>query len=282
MSRVNKYQCKALAVIPARWGSTRFPGKILALLAGRPIIEFVYRRTLRARRVGRVLVATDDKRVLETVEAFGGEARMTRSDHPSGTDRVAEVAAAEEGAGVIVNVQGDEPLIHPEDIDAAAGPLLDEMTADMTTIAVPIQSVEDFLDPNVVKVVVAEEGDALYFSRAPVPHLRNLFGNLQASANLLRNCWKDIQPPPLRHLGLYAYRRDYLLRLSALAPSWLEQAECLEQLRVLQDGARIRVVQVKNDSISVDVPEDLVRLEKESALREVIEQEIASWPNTYS
>lgn len=279
---MNENRGKALAVIPARWGSTRFPGKILAQLAGRPIIEFVYRRTLRARRVGWVLVATDDKRIFDAVKAFGGEARMTRADHPSGTDRVAEVAAAEEGAEVIVNVQGDEPLIHPGDIDAAAGPLLDGAPVDMTTIAVPIQGVEDFLDPNVVKVLADEEGDALYFSRAPLPHIRNLCGNAQASAELLREGWNDIRPRPLKHLGLYAYRRNYLLRLAALPPSRLEQAEGLEQLRVLEDGARIRVVQVENDSIGVDVPEDLARLEKESALREVIEQEIGSWPNISS
>ena len=270
----------ALAVIPARWASTRFPGKPLADLVGRPMIEFVYRRTLRARLVSRALVATDDERIMEAVKGFGGEAYMTSASHPSGTDRVAEVAEAHLDSGVIVNVQGDEPLIHPADIDAALAPLLGDSEAKMTTIAVPVPGVEDFLDPNVVKVVVDKEGDALYFSRAPVPHMRDLFGKAQASEAFLREAWEVIQPRPLKHLGLYAYRREYLLRLASLPPSPLEEAESLEQLRVLEDGARIRVVCIENDSIGVDVPEDLERLVTDSVLRSEIEQEIGLWPNT--
>jgi 3-deoxy-manno-octulosonate cytidylyltransferase (CMP-KDO synthetase) len=277
---VNEIKGGALAVIPARWASSRFPGKPLADLAGRPMIEFVYRRTLRARLVRRVLVATDDERIMDAVNSFGGEAYMTSASHPSGTDRVAEVAEAHPDAGIIVNVQGDEPLINPADIDAALAPLFGDPAVAMTTIAVPVPGVEDFLDPNVVKVVVDKEGDALYFSRAPVPHVRDLCGMAQASEAFLHEAWGSIRPRPLKHLGLYAYRREYLLRLAALPPSPLEGAECLEQLRVLEDGARIRVVRIENDSISVDVPNDLERLITDSALRSAIEQEIGLWPNT--
>ena len=271
-----------LAVIPARWGSTRFPGKALADLAGRPMIEFVYRRTLRAHRVDRVLVATDDERIAGAVRAFGGEAYMTRADHQSGTDRVAEVAEALEGVGVVVNVQGDEPLIHPGDIDAAVGPLLSGSLVMMTTIAVLIPRVEDFLDSNVVKVVVNKEGDALYFSRAPLPYARDLIGGALDSAGALRERWAEIRPRPMKHLGLYAYRREYLTRLSSLPPSGLEKTERLEQLRALEDGARIRVVEVENDSIGVDTPGDLACLSEDTALREKIEQEIDLWQNISS
>jgi 3-deoxy-manno-octulosonate cytidylyltransferase (CMP-KDO synthetase) len=270
----------ALAVIPARWASTRFPGKILADLAGHPLIEYVYRRTLRAKRVSRVLVATDDERILKAVRDFGGEAVMTREDHPSGTDRVAEVSFLHPEAEIILNVQGDEPLIHPGDIDAAAAPLLEDRPVDMTTVAVPIQRPEDFLDPNVVKVVVDGRGDALYFSRAPVPLVRDLMGSGQAASDRLGEGWSGIQPRPLKHLGLYAYRREYLLRLATIPPSPLEEAEKLEQLRVLEDGARIRVVQIEHDSIGVDVPEDLARLNEDPALRSQVEQEAGLWPST--
>jgi 3-deoxy-manno-octulosonate cytidylyltransferase (CMP-KDO synthetase) len=246
------------------------------------MIEFVYRRTLRAHRVDRVLVATDDERIAGAVRAFGGEAYMTRADHQSGTDRVAEVAATLKGAGVVVNVQGDEPLIHPGDIDAAAGPLLSGASVEMTTIAVPIPGVEDFLDSNVVKVVVSKEGDALYFSRAPLPHMRDLMGGTLDPAGALGERWAEIRPRPMKHLGLYAYRREYLTRLSSLPPSGLEMAERLEQLRALEDGARIRVVEVENDSIGVDTPGDLARLSEDTALREKIEQEIDLWQNISS
>ncbi len=269
-------------MIPARWGSTRFPGKPLVDLAGHPMIEFVYRRTLRARLVDRVLVATDDERIAIAVRDFGGEAHMTRADHQSGTDRVAEVAAALEAVGVVVNVQGDEPLIHPGDIDMAVGPLLSGAAVEMTTIAVPIPGAEDFLDPNVVKVVVNKEGDALYFSRAPLPYMRDLSGGVLDPAEALGERWAEIRPRPMKHLGLYAYRREYLDRLSSLPPSGLEEAERLEQLRALEDGARIRVVEVENDSIGVDTPEDLARLSEDTTLREKIEQEIGLWQNISS
>ena len=271
----------ALAVIPARWASARFPGKPLALLAGRPMIEHVYRRALGAGTVGRVVVATDDERIAQAVRAFGGEVRMTSPAHPSGTDRVAE-AARGEGALVVVNVQGDEPLLHPEDIDAAVQPLLGADPPEMSTLAVPLPGPEDFLDPNVVKVVVGRGGNALYFSRAPIPHPRDALGGAPAHAPGLRAAWAGLNPRPLKHLGLYAYRREYLLRYASLPPTPLERAERLEQLRALEDGARIRVVVIGRDSVGVDVPEDLERLLGDPAIRTALEEEVRKWPSTSS
>ncbi len=281
---VGDHETGVLAVIPARWGSTRFPGKSLADLLGHPIIEHVYRRTRRARRVERAVVATDDERIADAVRAFGGEVCMTRSDHPSGTDRVAEVASGAEFEkfGCFVNVQGDEPLIHPEDVDAVVAPMLGDSPPTMSTLGVPIREAEDFLDPNVVKVVVDGAGDALYFSRSPIPYFREVSRVGPDPAEALREGWEALRPRPVKHLGLYTYRRDYLLRMASLPPSPLEQAESLEQLRFLSDGARIRVVHVENDSIGVDVPEDLERLHDVPALRAAIEQEIGQWPNTSS
>ncbi len=277
-------QTGVLAVIPARWGSTRFPGKPLAKLLGHPIVEHVYRRTRRARLVERVVVATDDGRIADEVRVFGGEVCMTRSDHPSGTDRVAEVAASPgfEKFEYFVNVQGDEPLIHPEDIDAAVRPMLGDSPLVMSTLGVPIREVEDFFDPNVVKVVVDGAGDALYFSRSPIPYFREVCSMSRVPAEALREHWEELQPRPIKHLGLYTYRRNYLLRLGSLPPDPFEQAESLEQLRFLADGARIRVVPIEKDSIGVDVPEDLARLHEVPALRAVIEEEVGQWPNTSS
>lgn len=282
---MNKIRTGVLAVIPVRWSSTRFPGKPLADLLGHPIVEHVYRRTCGARLVERVVVATDDERIADAVSRFGGEVCMTRSDHPSGTDRVAEVAMCEdfESFECFVNVQGDEPLIQSEDINAAVAPMLDDSPPMIATLGVLIRGLEDFLDPNVVKVVVNEKGDALYFSRSPIPFFREasqLPG--KSSAEAFGEQWGTLCPRPIKHLGLYAYRRDYLLRMASLPPSPLERAESLEQLRFLADGARIRVVLVENDSIGVDVPEDLVRLHNVSTLRSAIQQEVARWPNTSS
>ncbi|MDA0999461.1 MAG: 3-deoxy-manno-octulosonate cytidylyltransferase [bacterium] len=275
---------EVIAVIPARWASTRFPGKPLADIAGRPMIEHVYRKASQARLISRVIVATDDERIFETVRAFGGEVQMTRADHPSGTDRVAEVAAGPcgEGAIAIVNVQGDEPLIEPKSIDGAVAPFLAENPPDMSTLAVPLAGPEAFLDPNVVKVVVAASGDALYFSRAPIPFARDRLGSEQARAEALADGWETLSPRPLKHLGLYAYRRDYLFRLAKLPPTRLEQAEKLEQLRALENGASIRVIVVEEDSIGVDVPEDLVRLQSNRALYAALEEEVRRWPSTSS
>jgi 3-deoxy-manno-octulosonate cytidylyltransferase (CMP-KDO synthetase) len=236
---------RVLAVIPARWGSTRFPGKPLALIDGRPMVELVYRQVERARRVDRILVATDDFRIRGSVEGFGGEAMLTSTAHASGSDRVAEVARQVD-CEVVVNVQGDEPLVAPEEVDAAIQPLLDDPTLEVTTLAAPIASSEALQDPHVVKVVTDTIGNALYFSRAPIPY--PLAGG-------------ETDTPALRHVGLYAYRRAFLLEFSTWQPTPLERRERLEQLRVLEHGRRIRVVFVASACPGVDTPEDLKRVE---------------------
>ena len=234
-----------IAIIPARYQSSRLPGKALADIAGRPMIEHVYRRVAGASSVSSVLVATDDERILEAVRAFGGVACLTSPDHPSGTDRLAEVAA-ELGSEIIVNVQGDEPLIEPSMIDEAVEPLLADPMVVMSTLRRRIEDEAELRNPHVTKVVVDRDGYALYFSRAPIPHTRT--GNPPARA------W--------RHVGLYVYRRDCLLQLAALPPSELEQSEALEQLRALEHGIRILAVETNHDSIGVDTPEDLERVRR--------------------
>jgi 3-deoxy-manno-octulosonate cytidylyltransferase (CMP-KDO synthetase) len=236
-----------VVVIPARYGSTRLPGKPLVSLAGKPMIQRVYDRAKLAQRVNRVIVATDDDRIVKTVQEFGGEARMTRHDHRTGTERVAEVAAHEAG-DIFVNVQGDEPLLDPAAVDTAVGALLEEPQAAIATVATPIRTPGDIMDPNVCKVVLDFDENALYFSRAPIPWVRDTGGHVQARH--------------LKHLGLYVFRRDALLEYPTLPQGDLERIEQLEQLRWLENGWKIRVAQVEHDAISVDVPEDIARVEK--------------------
>jgi 3-deoxy-manno-octulosonate cytidylyltransferase (CMP-KDO synthetase) len=238
---------KVVVVIPARYGSTRLPGKPLVSLAGQPMIQRVYERAKSAQRVDRVIVATDDERIVKAVKAFGGEARMTRADHRTGTERVAEVAA-HDGADVFVNVQGDEPLLDPAAVDTAVQALLEEPQASVATVATPIKTPGDIMDPNVCKVVLDFDENALYFSRAPVPWVRD-------TAN-------KVQVRHLKHLGLYVFRRDALLEYPTLPQGELEKIEQLEQLRWLENGWKIRVAQVQHDAVSVDVPEDVARVEK--------------------
>jgi len=232
-----------IAVIPARFDSTRFPGKPLADLAGRPMIEHVYRRAAATPGVDRVIVATDDERVRQAVERFGGEAAMTSARHRSGTDRLAEVAASLP-CDVVVNVQGDEPLIEPAAIGAAVAALVDAPDVHITTLRRRLVDPREYASPHVVKVVVDRRGDALYFSRAAIPHERG-----GAAATPPRGAYK--------HIGLYVYRRECLLALAALEPTPLELAESLEQLRALEHGLRIRTVETVHDTIGVDTPEDL-------------------------
>lgn len=231
-----------VVVIPARYESTRLPGKPLADLQGKPMIQRVYERAARARGVERVVVATDDVRIGRAVEAFGGEVVMTNAAHRTGTDRIAE-AAAELDAELIVNVQGDLPLLEPDAISKAVAPLLHDDRFSMSTLKTPIRTLEELQNPNVVKVVTDRDGGALYFTRSPVPY------------------WRDGAPAgqilAYRHIGLYVYRRDFLLTFSRLAPTPLEQAESLEQLRALEWGFRIRVVEVEAASVEVDTPQDL-------------------------
>jgi 3-deoxy-manno-octulosonate cytidylyltransferase (CMP-KDO synthetase) len=241
-----------VAIIPARFASTRLPGKPLSDLLGRPMIQHVYERVQRS-RVDRVLVATDDQRILDAVLAFGGQALLTSADHASGTDRVAEVARSLD-AEIIVNVQGDEPLLDPQHVDLALEPFETDSTVSISTLACPIDNVEDLLAPNVVKVVVDGRGDALYFSRSPIPHVRQDAPSLAPEAAILRGL-------ALRHLGLYAYRREALLRLADLPQAPLERAEALEQLRALHNGLRIRVVRLAgHPAPAVDTPQDLARV----------------------
>jgi 3-deoxy-manno-octulosonate cytidylyltransferase (CMP-KDO synthetase) len=238
---------KVVVVIPARYGSTRLPGKPLVLLAGKPMIQRVYERAKLAKQANQVIVATDDERIVKAVEAFGGEARMTRTDHRTGTERVAEVAAHVEG-DIFVNVQGDEPLLDPAAVDTAVSSLLEEPTASISTVATPIKTPGDIMDPNVVKTVLDFDGNALYFSRAPIPWVRDT-----ASKTLVRH---------LKHLGLYVFQREALLEYATLPQGELERIEQLEQLRWMENGWKIRVAEVEHDAVSVDVPEDVGRVEK--------------------
>jgi 3-deoxy-manno-octulosonate cytidylyltransferase (CMP-KDO synthetase) len=244
---------KVLAVIPARFASTRFPGKAIAPLAGKPLVAHTYARTCQAKLVSEAIVATEDERVLTALAPLNIPAVMTRADHPSGTDRIAEVAANTD-ADIIVNVQGDEPLIDPDTIDAAIAPLLDDPALPMATVKHLLTDRRDIEDLNIVKVVCGANGRALYFSRCPIPFIRDEKDRAQAT-----ECY-------WQHVGLYVYRRDFLLDYANWAQTPLEQLECLEQLRVLENGHAIAVVETKSKSIGVDTPEDLERV------REIIER----------
>jgi 3-deoxy-manno-octulosonate cytidylyltransferase (CMP-KDO synthetase) len=237
----------AVVLIPARYDSSRFPGKPLVRIANRPMIEHVYRRAARAPGIGRVIVATDDARILQAVLAFGGEAVMTLSTHATGTDRLAEVAAGLD-CDLVVNVQGDEPLLVPEMIGQVLAPLRADPALQMSSLRARIIDPHDYLDPNVVKVVVDVHDRALYFSRAPIPHGRGRRAD-------------DVPPHAWRHIGLYAYRRAFLPIFAALAPTALEQVERLEQLRALEHGVAIAVPETEHEAIGVDTPADLARVE---------------------
>ncbi|QDV36496.1 3-deoxy-manno-octulosonate cytidylyltransferase [Tautonia plasticadhaerens] len=233
-----------VAIIPARYASSRLPGKPLLRETGRPLIQHVVEAAGRSRRIDRVIVATDDPRILDAVRRLGGEAVLTRDDHPSGTDRVAEVAARLPECRIVVNLQGDEPEIEPEALDLVVDLLDADPSSPMATICTPIRDRETYLDPSCVKVVRSPTGRALYFSRRPIP------------------CHRDGEPDPstgplgFLHLGLYAYRREFLLRLATLPPSPLELAERLEQLRVLEAGEPIAVGVVPHAPAGIDTPED--------------------------
>jgi len=238
-----------VGIIPARYASTRFPGKALASVAGKPLIQHVVERCQQARLLKNVIVATDDTRILEVAQRFC-DVEMTSAEHPSGTDRIAEVVLRTHCDGAI-NIQGDEPLIDPEVIDAVAKALFGSPIA---TAAVPIKDLAEFLNPNAVKVVVNAHGRALYFSRHTIPYVRDA-----ASRSVAEQLAAF---PFLKHLGIYGYWRETLLKLVKLPVSALEQAEKLEQLRALENGIEIAVVQVNYDSVGVDVPEDVERVEK--------------------
>lgn len=243
---------EVVAIIPARFESTRLPGKPLLLLAGIPMIVHVAKRAVAARTVSRVIVATDDYRIAGSVRSHGFEVQMTSPEAASGTDRVAEAAESIE-ADVIVNVQGDEPLIEPSTIDAAVEPLFDDPDVAMSTTSEPITVIDDVFNANIVKVVADPRGFALYFSRAPIPFIRSTQG-LTLEDTLRRD---EVALSIYRkHSGLYAYRRSFLREFASLPRSPLECAEALEQLRALENGYRIRVVPVEHRSIGVDTEQD--------------------------
>ena len=234
---------EVVAIVPARYESTRLPGKPLALIDGKPMIQHVYERAGAVGVVERVLVATDDARIARAVRAFGGEAVTTKAAHESGTDRIAEVAA-DLDAAIVVNVQGDLPFLTPELIEAPLALMRAEPAVPMATLRAPITCLAEMENPNVVKVVTDRDGYALYFSRSPLPY------------------WRDGAGPGVRgyrHIGLYVYRREFLLTFARLAPTPLERAEKLEQLRALEWGYRIKVATVEHAGIEVDTPQDLER-----------------------
>jgi len=238
---------KAVGVIPARWGSTRFPGKSLASVAGKPLIQWVLERAKQAERLDEVLVATDDARISRAVESMGGKSVMTRADHPSGTDRIAEAVAGRR-ADVIVNIQGDEPLIDPALIDRLVTVMEKDASWDMATAAEPFTDQVLAGQTSVVKVVCDGTGRAMYFSRATIPFQRDA----GSPAGPVRR---------MRHLGIYAYRRAFLERVVKEPPCELEQLEKLEQLRALHIGAKIAVLETTGSGIGVDTPEDVPRIE---------------------
>ncbi len=245
-----------VAIIPARFGSTRLPGKPLSDINGKPMIQHVYERVRHARGLERVLVATDDERIATAVRGFGGEAVMTSPHHQTGSDRLAEAVRATD-AEIVVNVQGDEPMLDPRAIEAALLPLLRDPQLQMSTLSLPLTSAEEMLSPSVVKVVADARGDALYFSRSPIPFVR-LSGSTDPRAAAEQAVARGLCR---KHVGLYVYRREALLRFAALPPSPLEQAEGLEQLRALGHGIRIRVVAAEGEAgVAVDTQEDLERV----------------------
>lgn len=236
------------AIIPARYASTRLPGKPLLDISGKPMVQHVYERAKKAELVSRVIVATDDRRIFDAVERFGGRAVMTSESHKSGTDRLAEVAKGLD-SDMIVNIQGDEPLIEPGMIDDAIRPLMEDGSIVMGSLKAEIRDETELNNPNVVKVVVDRNDFALYFSRYPIPYIRD-----DSPLSLLTGRFK--------HIGLYVYRRDFLLEYAGMPQTPLEEAEKLEQLRALENGYRIKVPTTRYQSIGVDTEEDLERVRR--------------------
>jgi 3-deoxy-manno-octulosonate cytidylyltransferase (CMP-KDO synthetase) len=248
---------KITAIIPARYGSTRFEGKPLVDILGKPMIQWVYEGVCQSKLIGEVIVATDDLRIQEAVQGFGGKAVMTSPDHFTGTDRVAEVAQKLR-SGIIVNVQGDEPLIKGSIIDKAIRPLLADETIMMSSLMTRIKDIRDWLNPHQGKVVVDGKGFALYFSRSPIPFPRDLTIDQILSDSHMRG--KLLSKKLFKTIGLYVYRRGFLLKLAKMKPTPLEKLEKLEQLRVLENGYRIKVIPVDYEPIGVDTPADLQRV----------------------
>ena len=260
---------RTLGVIPARYGAHRFPGKPLAMIAGKPLVQRVYEQAAKSKRLDKIVVATEDTRILEAVEAFGGDAMLTSPDCATGTDRVTEVARTYD-CDLVVNIQGDEPLMRPEMIDQLVDGMLANPKCVMGTLARTINVAEQIANPNVVKVVVAANGNALYFSRSQIPYVRDASvvaavpaaqGASETGATTLLNKWLSLATF-YKHLGIYAYRHDFLLKFVTLPQSDLEKTEKLEQLRALENGFAIKVWVTPHDSIGVDRPEDVELVEQ--------------------
>lgn len=235
-----------VGILPARWGSSRFPGKPLHLIAGKPLIQHVWEQCQRCQTLDSIVIATDDERIRDAALSFGAKVAMTSSDHPTGTDRIAEAVTAVPEATHIINIQGDEPMIDPALVDELAQAMIDDPALPMATAANIIDDAAAIADPNVVKVVLDASNHALYFSRSPIPYFRNTVDGL----------------PVYRHKGIYAYRRDFLEAFVSWPPAAIEQAESLEQLRALANGARIKVILTDDDSIGVDTPEQAALVEQ--------------------
>ncbi len=242
---------KVIAVIPARWHSTRFKGKVLADINGKPMVQHVWERVKKAHEVDEVIVAVDKEKVFKAVESFGGKAVYTSPEQPSGTDRLAE-AVNQIDADVVINVQADEPLVHPLMIDELARVFEYERDVYMGTLIKRIHRKEEISDPNVVKVVVDRKGFALYFSRSPIPYIRDSAGGISRL--------DDVSGSYFKHIGLYSYTKDFLFTYTNLPKSTLEEDEALEQLRVLEHGYKIKTIETRYDTIGVDTPEDLKRV----------------------
>ncbi len=234
-----------VGLIPSRWGSSRFPGKPLHLIAGKPLVQHVWERVSRCKKLDDIAIATDDERIYEAAIAFGAKAIMTSPNHPSGSDRLAEAVQSFPNATHVINIQGDEPLINPDLIDRLAEALVSDDGISMATVVCPIHDEEDLNNPNIVKVALTTTGDALYFSRSVIPYARN-----------------PRVAPALRHLGIYAYRRDFLENYVRWEPTPLEKTESLEQLRALENGARIKVIMTDHVSVGVDTPEQADQVER--------------------
>ncbi|MEJ7625164.1 MAG: 3-deoxy-manno-octulosonate cytidylyltransferase [Pyrinomonadaceae bacterium] len=250
-----------IAIIPARYASVRLPGKMLREIAGKPLILHTLEQAMKARSVNRVIVATDDQRIFAVVKGVGGEAVMTSNGHASGSDRIAEVARTLAAESLVVNVQGDEPLISPATIDLAVQAMVDDAGADIVTTCTSLTELYgELLNGNVVKVVVGDDGYALYFSRSPIPFPRDASLRHGGGPDRAIEAEPELMANFRRHTGLYVYRREYLLRFAGLPQTTLERIESLEQLRALEDRARIRVVDVDTPSMGVDTESDLARV----------------------
>ena len=250
---------KVLAVIPARWASTRFLGKPIADILGKPMVQWVSEQAHKASLITEVVVATDDKRIYDVVHDFGGKAVMTSLNHQSGTDRTAEVAKNLE-CDIVVNIQGDEPLISPENIDLVIKPLLCSADLPASTLMIAIRNRTEMIDPNICKVVVDSAGRALYFTRAPVPYNRDSW--LGDNPSVKKGESVHLEVLGYKHIGIYAYTKSFLLQFPKLKVSRLENLERLEQLRILENGYSIQVTETNQNSIGVDRPEDLSEVEK--------------------